>query len=156
MKFGVTGFPPALGVSDLGVDLFFVISGFIMVYTSESLYGRAGGWKTFMTRRVIRIVPIYWLTTLAALAYILVRQRASDMEPASVFYSWIAASFLFVPFPRTSGDVVPISPVATVTARATPCGRWVSAVTCQPRVANPCAMRLPEKPPYPVTYACIG
>ena len=111
IKFGVAGFPPALGVSDLGVDLFFVISGFIMVYTSESLYGRAGGWKTFMTRRVIRIVPIYWLTTLAALAYILVRQRASDLEPASIFYPWIAASFLFVPFPRTSGDVVPLNGV---------------------------------------------
>jgi peptidoglycan/LPS O-acetylase OafA/YrhL len=81
VKFGIAGFPPRLGVTDLGVDLFFVISGFIMVYTSERLFAQPGGWKIFITRRLIRIVPIYWATSLAALAYILLRQRASDWSP---------------------------------------------------------------------------
>ncbi|MGI2031076.1 acyltransferase family protein [Rhizobium panacihumi] len=44
----------------LGVVLFFAISGFIMVYISG-----AGPFspKTFLKRRIIRIVPLYWLFT---------------------------------------------------------------------------------------------
>ncbi len=44
-----------------GVDLFFVISGFIMVYASERLYGREGAPAAFLGRRMARIVPLYWL-----------------------------------------------------------------------------------------------
>ncbi len=44
----------------LGVVLFFVISGFIMVYISGS---GAFSPATFLTRRIIRIVPLYWLFT---------------------------------------------------------------------------------------------
>lgn len=44
-----------------GVDLFFVISGFIMVYASERLYGREGANIAFLGRRLARIVPLYWL-----------------------------------------------------------------------------------------------
>ncbi len=43
-----------------GVDLFFVISGFIMVYASDRLFARPGGARSFMWRRVTRIVPLYW------------------------------------------------------------------------------------------------
>jgi exopolysaccharide production protein ExoZ len=45
-----------------GVDLFFVISGFVMVYSSEPLFGRSGSPKEFLVRRLARIVPLYWLT----------------------------------------------------------------------------------------------
>jgi exopolysaccharide production protein ExoZ len=54
-------FPPLYG--QFGVDLFFVISGFVMVYASERLFGRAGAPITFFTRRLARIVPLYWATT---------------------------------------------------------------------------------------------
>lgn len=46
-----------------GVDIFFVISGFIMVYVSRER-GRSG--RQFMSDRIVRIVPIYWLLTLLA------------------------------------------------------------------------------------------
>ncbi len=59
-------FPPEalkfLRVGGAGVDLFFVISGFIMWTISE---GRATGPAEFMLRRISRIVPMYWLATLA-------------------------------------------------------------------------------------------
>ena len=42
-----------------GVDLFFVISGFIIAYVA------ALDPSQFMTRRLIRIVPIYWTSTIA-------------------------------------------------------------------------------------------
>jgi exopolysaccharide production protein ExoZ len=38
-----------------GVDLFFVISGFIMVYSSETLFGAPNGAQTFLWRRLCRI-----------------------------------------------------------------------------------------------------
>jgi peptidoglycan/LPS O-acetylase OafA/YrhL len=43
---------------DFGVDVFFVISGFIIYYVTR------GDTDHFFTRRLIRIVPLYWLGTL--------------------------------------------------------------------------------------------
>ena len=45
-----------------GVDIFFVISGFIMWTISEA---RPAGPFEFMKRRIIRIVPLYWAITFA-------------------------------------------------------------------------------------------
>lgn len=44
-----------------GVDVFFVISGFMMVYIN---YNRPGGWKaslSFAYDRLVRVYPMYWL-----------------------------------------------------------------------------------------------
>jgi peptidoglycan/LPS O-acetylase OafA/YrhL len=46
-----------------GVDLFFVISGFVMVYSSERLFGAQASPGIFMRHRVARIVPLYWIVT---------------------------------------------------------------------------------------------
>ncbi|MEZ0483583.1 acyltransferase family protein [Fibrella aquatica] len=45
-----------------GVDLFFVISGFVIVYTSQAYIGRPDTLRTYLTKRAIRVYPIYWLT----------------------------------------------------------------------------------------------
>lgn len=50
-----------------GVDLFFVISGFIMMYVSRHEFGRDGAVVRFLWRRAIRIYPLYWFYTLAML-----------------------------------------------------------------------------------------
>lgn len=44
-----------------GVDLFFVISGFIMTVTTWSLFGSAKNGLTFLLRRITRIYPPYWI-----------------------------------------------------------------------------------------------
>jgi exopolysaccharide production protein ExoZ len=49
----------------VGVDIFFVLSGFLMLYTTASSFSNAGAWSAFIQRRVVRIVPLYWLCTLA-------------------------------------------------------------------------------------------
>src|SRR5690349_17528728 len=49
--------PPQLGIGNAGVDLFFVISGFVMVYSSEGMFRRAGAGREFLLRRIARIVP---------------------------------------------------------------------------------------------------
>jgi exopolysaccharide production protein ExoZ len=50
-------------VTASGVDLFFVISGFIMFYTTVGQFGRPNASYLFLRRRAIRIVPMYWLCT---------------------------------------------------------------------------------------------
>jgi exopolysaccharide production protein ExoZ len=81
-----------------GVDLFFVISGFIMVYSSERLFAAPGGSWTFTTRRIARIVPLYWLVTLIAIP---VMQR-----PATA--ATVAKSLLFIPYPDGVSTFVPL------------------------------------------------
>ena len=49
-----------------GVDIFFVISGFIMAYTTQSIVGIREGWR-FARRRMARIYSGYWPFFLLAL-----------------------------------------------------------------------------------------
>ena len=89
-----------------GVDLFFVISGFVMVYSSESLFGRPGAPRTFFLRRLVRITPLYWAVTVAIIAYIYAVHGAKLWDiytPAS-----LVASFLFWPYPRVDGFAFPV------------------------------------------------
>jgi len=51
-----------------GVDLFFVISGFIMMWTSFPQGRQPLGPGTFLVRRLTRIMPLYWLACAAMLA----------------------------------------------------------------------------------------
>ncbi len=74
----------------IGVDLFFVISGFIMVTTTWKAFGTPGASKAFLTRRILRIYPAYW----AALAVFLtigilfpLQQNVGPMTPASLITS---------------------------------------------------------------------
>src|SRR5687768_12090847 len=52
--------PTAFEFGNSGVDVFFVISGLIMVLTTQRT--RPGA-NQFMANRVARIVPFYWLMT---------------------------------------------------------------------------------------------
>ena len=59
-------------VGAAGVDVFFVISGFIMWVTTA---GRpADPWR-FMSRRITRIVPLYWIVTLLTATGILLKPQ---------------------------------------------------------------------------------
>ncbi|WP_286206553.1 acyltransferase family protein [Yokenella regensburgei] len=53
-------FMPGMG----GVDLFFIISGFIMVITTWKSDGSIKNLKEFYIKRVSRIVPVYFILTL--------------------------------------------------------------------------------------------
>lgn len=71
-----------------GVDLFFVISGFLMI----SITGSDSRPLRFMIDRTLRIVPLYWLATGATL---LLAFRRGAPWPS---WSRLAESLLFVPF----------------------------------------------------------
>ena len=57
---------------NLGVDFFFVLSGFIILYAHEKDIGRPERWRDYLRRRFVRVYPIYWLyTALFVLAFAL-------------------------------------------------------------------------------------
>lgn len=60
-------------VGRAGVDLFFVISGFVMATITRGRFQRPDGARTFLLRRAVRIYPIYWFYTLAYLPFFLFR-----------------------------------------------------------------------------------
>jgi exopolysaccharide production protein ExoZ len=69
-----------------GVDLFFVISGFVMVYSSEGLFGQPGAPLKFFARRLARIVPIYWAAT-AILVWFVVPYASTKAVLGSLFFA---------------------------------------------------------------------
>src|SRR5581483_3227425 len=87
----------------IGVDIFFVVSGFIMVYTTADLFGRPGAPRVFLTRRIIRIVPLYWLITTALILVYLAAPRLLNV-PIEGLRS-IVTSYLFIPDVRANGEM---------------------------------------------------
>lgn len=74
--YGHSGHPWFLtsGIANVGaagVDIFFVISGFIMYHTTRPRENGRADAKDFLKRRAIRILPTYWFwTTVALLAWL--------------------------------------------------------------------------------------
>jgi exopolysaccharide production protein ExoZ len=100
-KYGFPG-QNILGKADIGqagADLFFVISGFIMVVSMATRFGIRKSVEPFLLRRFIRIFPIYWL-------YLLVICLAMGFKPEWVNASMqgeggtnFLSSFLLLPAP---------------------------------------------------------
>ena len=72
-----------------GVDIFFVISGFIIYYVTRD------GAPQFFTRRLIRIVPLYWLGTLALAAIAL--KAPGMLNHTSLDADKLLGSLFFIP-----------------------------------------------------------
>ncbi|HMK81430.1 MAG TPA: acyltransferase [Xanthobacteraceae bacterium] len=95
--------PAPSWLADLGVDLFFVISGCIMWATTER--GRKP--LAFWEARLLRIVPLYWIFTTAYVAVGL-------LWPAALFNAafdplFVVKSYLFVPAVHpTLGATAPV------------------------------------------------
>jgi exopolysaccharide production protein ExoZ len=89
-----------------GVDLFFVISGFVMVYSSERYFGRAKAPQEFFLRRLARIVPLYWVTTTIILIYLLVQYH--DLARVKFSLDSVVASYLSIPAPQLDGYMAPV------------------------------------------------
>jgi len=77
-----------------GVDLFFVISGFIMVYVTWHAQRSARNSLTFLFARVSRIYPIYWLISGAIFIAWLFKPALMTFDPAQTN---IVKSFLLWP-----------------------------------------------------------
>jgi exopolysaccharide production protein ExoZ len=89
-----------------GVDLFFVISGFVMVLTT---HGKHTTRAEFMRRRIVRVVPLYWALTLLTVLCVLLAPglfRTTSIEPAHVVQSLLFIPHLSPSFPKEMWPVM--------------------------------------------------
>lgn len=83
-----------------GVDIFFVISGFMIMYTTHS------GKKAFFRKRLIRILPLYYLMTLGTYLGLLLLPELFEQTTANIVY--LVKSLLFIPFDIGGGAIQPL------------------------------------------------
>ncbi len=90
---GVWQFINAKGL--FGVDLFFVVSGFVMMHIIADKPTGATAAMRFVSERVLRIVPLYWTTTLLSVFVGLVLPALKHKNAYSVVY--VLRSLFFIP-----------------------------------------------------------
>ncbi|NNA02801.1 acyltransferase [Pseudomonas lundensis] len=91
----------------IGVDLFFVISGFV-IYLSSS--GKSQTPKVFAAHRIARIAPAYWLFTLITTATLIL---APGIVPLTIYTpEFLLKSLLFIPAQNPSG--IGMYPIVTM------------------------------------------
>ncbi len=86
-----------------GVDVFFVISGLIMVQATAR---RPVGPALFMRQRLARVVPLYWLVTLGVFGLVWLWPglfSSTDADPIK-----LAKSLAFIPYERPDGELHPL------------------------------------------------
>ncbi|MFP4891496.1 acyltransferase family protein [Paraburkholderia sp. EG304] len=103
-------FPHVSRYGELGVDIFFVISGFVIALVSYGEPPGFGGARKFMLARIARVVPLYWALT--ALLVVVLAIKPSVFVPWTFgdprFSLWhVVTSFLFVPSLNWSGLIAP-------------------------------------------------
>lgn len=89
-----------------GVRLFFVISGFVMIVSSLRLLTAERAWSVFALKRIVRIVPMYWLITSVKVGALL-------LVPAVVLHArldwvYVAKSYFFIPALNADGQPHPL------------------------------------------------
>jgi exopolysaccharide production protein ExoZ len=90
-------------MGSFGVLLFFVISGFIMVYNTGMGTFAPG---RFLRRRLERIVPLYWIVTIGVALVAVV--MPAFLKNTTFSWGQLAKSLLFIPYIRENGEVVPL------------------------------------------------
>ncbi len=79
-----------------GVDLFFVISGFVIAYSSQSLLGRPTFFGRYWLKRLVRVYPLYWLVLILSIVGLIL--TAPDKVPTgtvpAVIEHWLAVALL--------------------------------------------------------------
>lgn len=90
---------PVFGNGAWGVELFFVISGFIVCYVT------AASGKDFLKKRWVRVVPLYWVGTFAV--FLVAWVAPSLLQSTSADGVELLKSLFFIPF-RKGENVQPI------------------------------------------------
>lgn len=86
-----------------GVDLFFVISGFMMMYTCVV---KPVGPGLFAINRIIRVAPLYWLLTFLTFAVALAAPQVLGSTQADL--GELFKSLAFIPYLKDNGLIRPM------------------------------------------------
>jgi len=107
---GIGGGLPNLVGGAFGVDVFFVISGFVMVHASVPLFGNWRSAPPFLLKRLARIAPLYWAVTLLFAIY--AHHVLGDEMGGGAFAAFVATSLCFVSWlAPANADVDPVYPL---------------------------------------------
>ena len=82
----------------IGVDLFFVISGFVITLVANRYVGAAAGWE-FLVKRFLRINPLYYLASLIYLVFALVPVLLHNPGSRMIHQPWHKALQTLFIFP---------------------------------------------------------
>lgn len=83
-----------------GVEIFFVLSGFIISYTSARMIG-TGKPRKYVLKRLARVYPIYWIVTTAFLVPAIAFGLHGGFEPTA---TGLLSTYLLLPFhPMVNG-----------------------------------------------------
>ncbi len=85
----------------IGVKIFFLISGFIMTTTMHGEFAKPRASSDFITKRFLRIVPLYWLATTLFAAKLAFQGSFPGFLPLTL-------SFLFLPHANHVGEMQPV------------------------------------------------
>jgi peptidoglycan/LPS O-acetylase OafA/YrhL len=89
-----------------GVDLFFIISGFVMAVSTLGKDDGPGAARTFMERRLVRILPLYWLITTALLVKLTMTYgRMAPQDHVLVTVPYVLTSYLLIPYRNSTGSI---------------------------------------------------
>ena len=100
---GIT--PLAWFIGEQGVATFFVISGFIMAYTTRNTFGCVGSSRNFALHRAIRVIPAYYVFTLVATGLIV---SGVWLTGRQVGVMDVLCSLAFIPFHHGSVAMRPV------------------------------------------------
>ena len=98
------GGPRTLLNLGFGVDIFFVISGFIMMHVAHGEFGLPGAPWRFFARRLARIAPLYWLLTALMIGGALIAPGLLNVPLGGVRH--VVLSLLFIPDWRPDMSIV--------------------------------------------------
>ncbi len=85
-----------------GVEIFNIICGFLLIYSTRN----KDKTNNFIIKKIIRIVPLYWVLTLFTYVLLLVKPDAFLMSEANIVY--LFKSLFFIPYKNSLGFNVPI------------------------------------------------
>ncbi|WP_109548803.1 acyltransferase family protein [Escherichia coli] len=91
---------------EFGVDIFFVISGYV-IYSSYQRRKKSP--LEFITDRIIRIAPMYWITTMM---FVIILSINFSLYPISdLSFLSVIKSFMFIPAYNLEGIYLPVHSV---------------------------------------------
>ncbi|BCF88813.1 MULTISPECIES: acyltransferase family protein [Paraburkholderia] len=95
--------PTGHTLGEFGVDIFFVLSGFVIALVLDSPRLTA---QRFLSDRIARIVPLYWVLTFVVLAGTLIAPSLFNSTTADL--GNLLKSLFFIPYRKESGLIFPM------------------------------------------------
>ena len=89
-------------IAQVAVCAFFIVSGYVMILSSEHLFAKQGASRTFWLRRAVRILPTYWFAIAMMVTLLWLSGAAPPVENivrSAVFWLYWTPGYAAFPVP---------------------------------------------------------